>query len=94
MVTYLPRRLLIHIQEKSVEVSELLKRGSVDGVMGFLAAYQSKVSQLDEQWESCDREKKALIEKIDVLRKNARDLNPVTVKEAKTNRCVISSCMS
>ena len=81
-------------QEKPVEVSELLKRGSVDGVMGFLAAYQSKVPQLDEQWESCDLEKKALIEKIDVLRKNARDLNSVTVKEAKTNRYVISSCMS
>ena len=81
-------------QEKPVEVSELLKRGSVDGVMGFLAAYQSKVPQLDEQWESYDLEKKALTEKIDVLRKNARDLNSVTVKEAKTNRCVISSCMS
>ena len=58
--------------------------------MGFLAAYQSKVSQLDEQWELYDREKKALTEKIDVLRKNAQDLNPVTVKEAKINRCVIN----
>ena len=84
----------MHPQEKPVEVSELLKRGSVDGVMGFLAAYQSKVPQLDEQWESCDLEKKALTEKIDVLRKNARDLNSVTVKEAKTNRYVIISCMS
>ena len=59
-------------------------------MMGFLSAYQSKVSQLDEQWELYDREKKALTEKIDVLRKNAQDLNPVTVKEAKINRCVIN----
>ena len=59
-------------------------------MMGFLAAYQSKVSQLDEQWELYDREKKALTEKIDVLKKNAQDLNPVTVKEAQTNKyCII-----
>ena len=55
-------------------------------MMGFFVAYQSKVSQLDEQWESYDREKKALTEKIDVLRKNAQDHNPVTVKEAKVNK--------
>ena len=65
-----------------------MKRGSVDGVMGFLAAYQSKLSQLDEQWELYSREKKALTEQINVLRKNAQDLNPVTVKEAKVNKYV------
>ena len=56
--------------------------------MGFLAAYQSKLSQLDEQWELYSREKKALTEQINVLRKNAQDLNPVTVKEAKVNKYV------
>ena len=76
------------MQEKVVEVSELLKRGSVDGVMGFLAAYQSKVSQLDEQWQSYDRERTTLNEQISVLRKNALNLNPTTVKEAKINRYV------
>ena len=65
-----------------------MKRGSVDGVMAFLTAYQSKVSHLDEQWQSYSREKKALNDQINVLRKNALDLNPVTVKEAKTNRWV------
>ena len=63
-----------------------MKRGSIDGVMGFLAAYQSKLSHLDEQWQSFDREKTALNEQISVLRKNALNLNPTTVKEARTNR--------
>jgi len=78
------------MQEKVADVSEILKKGSIDGVIGFLTAYQSKMSHLDEQWQSYDREKKALTEQIDVLRKNAQDLNPTTIKEAKTNRYKIA----
>ena len=54
--------------------------------MGFLATYQSKVSHLDEQSQQYGREKKALSDQIQVLRANASNLNPTTVKEAKTNR--------
>ena len=70
-------------------MSEILKRGSVDGVMGFLAAYQSKVSHFDEQSQQYGREKKALSDQIQVLRAKASNLNPTTVKEAKVNKCVI-----
>ena len=76
------------IQEKASDISELLKTGSVDGVMEFLAAYQSKLSHFDEQWELYNREQAALNEQITVLRRNASDLNPTTVKEDKTNRYV------
>ena len=81
--------LVVYLQEKSVEVSEILKSGSVDGVMGFLAVYQSKMSHLDEQSQLYDREKKALSDLIQVLRVKAFNLNPTTVKEAKVNKCVI-----
>ena len=54
--------------------------------MGFLATYQSKVSHLDEQSQQYGCEKKALSDQIQVLRANASNLNPTTVKEAKTNR--------
>ena len=60
--------------------------------MGFLAAYQSKVSHLDEQWQLYDREKKALSDQIHVLRVKAFNLNPITVKESKVNRCVYEMC--
>ena len=69
-------------------MGEILKRGSVDGVMGFLAAYQSKMSHFDEQWQLYDREKKALSDQIHVLRAKAFNLNPTTVKEAKVNKYV------
>ena len=75
-------------QEEKADMSEILKSGSVDGVMGFLTAYQDKMSHLDEQWRMYDHEKTTLTEQLNVLRKNAQDLNPTTVKDAKTNRCV------
>ena len=74
------------MQEKSIEISEILKGGSVDGVMGFLAAYQSKVSHFDQQWQQYDREKKTLSDQIIVLKDKAANLNPTTVKEAKVNK--------
>jgi len=54
--------------------------------MGFLTAYQDKMSHLDQQWRMYDSEKTTLTEQLDVIRKNAQDLNPTTVKDAKTNR--------
>ena len=84
---------MVYLQDKSVEVSEILKSGSVDGVMGFLAVYQSKMSHLDEQSQLYDREKKALSDQIQVLRVKAFNLNPTTVKEAKVNKCVIALCV-
>ncbi|XP_065891224.1 protein F37C4.5-like [Dysidea avara] len=78
-------------KEEKADMSEILKSGSVDGVMGFLTAYQDKMSHLDEQWRVYDREKSTLTEQLNVLRKNAQDLNPTTVKDAKTNRCVCIS---
>ena len=44
------------------------------------------MSHLDEQWRMYDSEKTALTEQLNVLRKNAQDLNPTTVKDSKTNR--------
>ncbi|XP_065890127.1 protein F37C4.5-like [Dysidea avara] len=78
-------------KEEKADMSEILKSGSVDGVMGFLTAYQDKMSHLDEQWRMYDHEKTTLTEQLNVLRKNAQDLNPTTVKDAKTNRCVCIS---
>ena len=46
------------------------------------------MSHLDEQWRMYDGEKTTLTEQLDVLRKNAKDLNPTTVKDAKTNRYI------
>ena len=74
-------------------MSEILKSGSVDGVMGFLTAYQDKMSHLDEQWRMHDREKTTLTEQLNVLRKNAQDLNPTTVKDAKTNRYITAKVL-
>ena len=59
--------------------------------MGFLAAYQSKLSHFDLKWQQYDREKKTLSDQILVFTDKAANLNPTTVKEAKVNRSEINT---